>query len=170
MLRKYPFYLKATVILFGLILLVYALFNLKDVLVPLAFSLLLAILLNPIANRLHRWKIPRVWAIVIAVLVAIIIIAAIGYFLSSQIAGFTDQLPLLKKKLASLILQLQREASHRFGLNMQRQQEMLSEAETSIKPLVGQTLGTLAGSVFMMVLLPVYTFLFLYYKMLILNF
>ena len=157
-------------ILFGLILLAYALANLKDVLVPLAFSLLLAILLNPLASRLQVWKIPRVLAIVIALLAALIIIAAIGYFLSSQIAGFTDQLPLLKQKFTALLLQLQKEASERFGLNMQKQREMIVDAESNIRPLVGHTLGTLAGSVFMMVLLPVYTFLFMYYKVLILNF
>jgi hypothetical protein len=33
MIKKYPFYLKSTVILFGLILFVYAIFNLKDVLI-----------------------------------------------------------------------------------------------------------------------------------------
>jgi predicted PurR-regulated permease PerM len=50
MLKKYPFYFKSTVILFGLVLLVYALFALKDIFVPLVFALLLALLLNPLQN------------------------------------------------------------------------------------------------------------------------
>jgi predicted PurR-regulated permease PerM len=162
--------MKATVVLFGLTLLVYALLNLKGVLVPLAFSALLAILLNPLVNRLQQKKVPRVVAIVLALLLSLIVIAGIGYFLSSQIASFSDQLPLLKKKFADLLLQLQQEAKHRFGWNMQKQHEMINDAQTKIQPLVGQTLGTLAGSLFMMFLLPVYTFLFLYYKNLLVNF
>lgn len=170
MIKKYPFYMKATVVLAGLVLLAYILFQLKNVLVPLAFSWLLAILLNPVSNRLEQWKWPRVWAIVASLLVAFIVIAGLTYFLESQIARFTDQLPVLKKRMAELLAQLQQEASRRFGLNMQKQQEMLSDAQQKIKPLVGQTLGTLASTLFMVFLLPVYTFLFLYYKNLLLNF
>ena len=65
--RKYPFYLKSTVILFGLILLVYILFYLREVLVPLSFAMMLAILLNPLANKLQRWHIPKTWAILLSI-------------------------------------------------------------------------------------------------------
>jgi predicted PurR-regulated permease PerM len=170
MLKKYPFYLKSTVILFGLILFVYALSNLRGILVPPAFALMLAILLNPLTNRLQQWKIPKIWAIIISLLLAVIIIAGIAYFLSSQIAGFSDQLPELKKKFAELSARLQHELNHRFNINMQKQNQFINEAEAGMKPLIGSTLGTLAGSMAMIFLLPVYTFLFLFYKPLLLNF
>ena len=41
MLKKYPFYLKSTVILFGLVLFVYAFANLKDIFVPLRITSLM---------------------------------------------------------------------------------------------------------------------------------
>jgi len=100
MLKKYPFYIKCTVILFGLVLFVYAISTLRVVLVPLAFGLMLAILLNPVVSRLQKWKLPRVLSISLALLMAIIFLVAIGYFLSSQIARFSDQLPMLKKKIS----------------------------------------------------------------------
>jgi hypothetical protein len=50
-IKVYPFFIKATVILFGLILFCYTLHVLAPVLVPFAFAGLLAILLNPVANR-----------------------------------------------------------------------------------------------------------------------
>jgi predicted PurR-regulated permease PerM len=56
-------------------------------LVPLAFAAFLAILLNPLANRLQRYKIPRAAAIAIAMAVAILFVAAVFYFLSH--AGYT---------------------------------------------------------------------------------
>ena len=170
MFKKNPFYMKATIVLLGLTLLVYALFTLKDVLVPLAFSSLLAVLLNPLVNRLQQRRVPKIGAIVMSLLVALIVIGGLAYFLSSQIARFTDQLPLLKKKFAELLAQLQQQVDQRFGLNMEKQHEMISDAQEKMKPLVGQTLGTLAGTLFMMFLLPVYTYLFLYYKNLLLDF
>jgi predicted PurR-regulated permease PerM len=170
MIKKYPFYMKATAILLGLVLLVYILYNLKNVLVPLAFSWLLAMLLNPVATRLQQRKWPRVLAIVASLVVAFIVIAAVAWFLESQIARFTDQLPLLKQRFTKMLTQLQQEINHRMGINMQRQEQVINDAQEKMKPLVGQTLGTIAGTLFMIFLLPVYTFLFMYYKNLLLNF
>jgi predicted PurR-regulated permease PerM len=170
MLKKYPFYIKCTVILFGLVLLVYILVNMKEILVPVSFGLMLAILLNPFVNRLQQWKISKVLAISLSLLVAIILFGAVGYFLSMQIAGFSDQLPVLKKNFLELLHKFQHEVSQKFNLNLKKQDELISQAEAGMKPLVGQTLGTLAGSLELLLLIPLYSFLFLFYKKLILNF
>src|ERR1700733_16199723 len=103
MLKKYPFYLKSTVVLFGLVLLTYIIFNLRSILIPISFGLLLAILLNPVVNFLQKKKINHILAISIALLVAILLIAGIGYFLSIQVASFSDQLPIFKKKSLDLL-------------------------------------------------------------------
>jgi predicted PurR-regulated permease PerM len=170
MLKKYPFYIKCTAILLGLVLFVYSIATLRVVLVPLSFGLMLAILLNPVVNRLQKWKLPRVLAISIALLMSIVFLVAIGYFLSTQIARFSDQLPVLKKKFLELFQKLQHELSERFNLNTSKQNEMIKEAGAEIKPNVGETLGTVAGSLETLLLIPLYSFLFLYYKTLILNF
>jgi len=168
--KKYPFYLRSTVILFGLVLFSYALLNLKGILVPLAFALMLAILLNPLVNRLQKWKLRRTWAILLGLLLAIVVIGGIAYFLSTQIASFSDQLPMFKKKFFELTRQLQHEVDQRFGLDMRKQNDLINQAEKSMQPMVGQTLGTLLVSMEMIFLLPLYTFLFLYYKPLLVNF
>lgn len=170
MMKQYPFYLKCTVILLGLILFVYVLFNLREILVPLSFSVLIAILLNPMVNRFQQWKIPQVWAISLAMLIAFLFIAGIGYFLSMQIAGFTDQFPLMKKKVIELVNQLQADISRRFNIGTAKQQKAIDDALTGMKPWLGTTAGTVMSSLATIVLLPVYTFLFLYYKKLLLNF
>lgn len=92
--KQYPFYLKSTVILFGLILLTYALMNLRDILVPIAFAVIIAILLNPVVNRFKRSGLGHPLAIALAMLSALVVFSGILYFLSSQIAGFGDNLPL----------------------------------------------------------------------------
>ena len=98
MLKKYPFYLKATVILFGLVLFFFALSILKPVLIPVSFGLMLAILLNPFVNWLERKEVNRTVAIAIAILFSLLFLALVTYFISSQIASFSDQMPTFKKK------------------------------------------------------------------------
>src|ERR1700712_3165337 len=91
--KEYPFYLKSTVILFGLILLVYIFSVLGNILVPLAFAAFLAILLNPLVNKLLAWKVPKILAIIGSLLLAVLFIAALFYFLSTQIAQFSESFP-----------------------------------------------------------------------------
>lgn len=170
MQRKYPFYLKATVILFGITLLVYALINLREILTPICFALLLAILLNRLVLVFERLKISRIWSILFSLLIAYGFILGMGYFLSSQILGFGDDLPLLKKKFIDLFTQFRQWADMRLGINTQKQDQWMSEVETGLKPLIGQTLGTMVGVMGIFFLLPVYTFLILFYKDLILTF
>ena len=154
LLKKYPFYLRSTVILFGLILLTYALANLREILIPLSFALFLAMLLNPLNNRLLEWKVPKVLSIILSLLIAIILISGLWYFLATQIMHFTDQLPLLKKKSADLMTRLQGTLTEKLNLSLQKQNQYLDEAKAGIKPLIGQTLGTVAGTLSMIFLLP----------------
>ena len=168
MLQKYPFYIRATVILFGLILCSYALSNLRDILVPFSFALFLAILINPLVNRLMRWKVPRIPAIALALLVAIVVIGSVWYFLAVQMMHFTSQLPALEQRTADLVSRVQQNLAKR--IPMDRQNQYIAEAKEGIKPLIGQTLGSVVGTLTTAFLLPIYTFLLLYYKTLMLNF
>ena len=170
MLKTYPFYLKTTVVFFGLILFVYALFNLKSILIPLSFSILLAVLLNPLVNLLQRWHVQKVVAIMIAISIAIIIIVGVVYFITMELANFSDQMPLLKKKFTELFSTLQQFVNEHFNIPLSKQQQYISETQSGLKPLIGTALGTVMGTLAMIFLLPVYTFLFLFYKVLILNF
>jgi predicted PurR-regulated permease PerM len=168
--KRYPFYIKATVILFGLVLLSYILLNLRDILVPLAFALLLAILLNPLVIFLEKHRFPPVLAIALSILVTMIFIVGLTYFLYMEIKNFADDWPVFKDKFGLLFKKLQHYARTDFGINTKKQNEYINEAETNLKPVLATAMGTVFGGMAMVFLLPVYTFLFLFYKKLILNF
>jgi len=170
MIKKYPFYIKSTIVLLGLFLISNVLTGLRDIMVPLAFSVLLAILLNPLTNFLQKKKLPQVLAISIAMLIGFIIILAILYFVSSQISSFSTELPLLKKKFIELFNTSQQVLQNRFNIPINEQQQYIDHFKNSLKPLVGATIGTVFGSLAIVFLLPVYTFLILFYKKLLLNF
>ena len=170
LIKQYPFYLKATTILFGISLLVMMLYLLADLLVPLAFAILLAILLNPFYSKLNTFKIPKVLAIVLTLLTLIVFVAAVLYFLSSQIIQFGDTLPALKAKGGQILTEAELWVDNTFGLTVEKQMELLNDAANNNKALVGQTIGSLFGLFSVLFLLPVYIFLLLFYKELILNF
>ncbi len=168
--KQYPFYFKSTVILFGIILSAYALLNLRDILVPVAFAIVIAVLLNPLFNKLVKFKIPRVIAIFISLLIAILVFGEILYFLSSQIANFSDTLPVLNEKFKLVLKELQTWLQSNFGLTIEKQIQLINEAINSSKSLIGSTLNSALGTLGILFLLPVYIFMFLFYKPLIVNF
>ena len=169
-IKDQPFYIQSTAVLFGLVLLVYCLATLADILVPLAFAAFLAVLLNPLANRLERLRIPKVLAIAITLLIAIIVVLAVFYFLSTQVIQFGDSLPMLKKKLAELSGELKGWIQATFGVEVAKQDQMLKQALGNSQAMLGKTLGGLLGTVAIVILVPVYIFFMLLYKTLILNF
>jgi len=167
--KEHPFYIKVTVILFGLILFVFILKILSDVLVPLAMAALVAILLNPLNNKLQH-KLPRVLSILITMLIAVIVIGGILYFLSTQIYSFSKSIPLLQQKFAILLTDLQLWVQLHFGLSIMNQVQVLKSAINNSQRLLTSTLSTLLGTIGIIVLIPIYVFLLLFYKPLILDF
>jgi predicted PurR-regulated permease PerM len=168
--NKYPFYIRSTVTLFGIMLFVYMLFVLRGIMIPLAFALMIAILLNPIVNKLRQKKVPKIFAIIIALLFAILFAAGIMIFISSQMAKFSAEMPALQKKFSDLFRELQYWLQDNYSLSIDKQEQLLTEAGNNLKPLLAQTLGTAFGTLSVIVLLPVYIFFILFYKTLILNF
>lgn len=170
MQQKYPFFLRSTVTLFGIILFVYSLFVLRNIMIPIAFALMIAILLNPFVNFLNRKHLNRVVAISLALLVAMIFVAGVLYFISSQVVKFSNNMSALEQKFSVLFHNLQLWFQNNYSLPIYKQREYLAELGDNLKPLIGQTLGTVLGTLSVIFLLPVYIFLLLYYKTLILNF
>lgn len=168
--KQYPFYFKATVTLFGLILFVYTFFTMRSILSPLAFALIIAILLNPINNRLLKRKVPKIWAISITLLITLIVLTGVLYFLSTQMMRFGDSIPQFKQRLNDIILHSKTYLEGHLGVTPQKQTQLLNEGLQKGQTLLTQTVGSALGTLGLMLLIPVYVFLILFYKTLILNF
>lgn len=169
--KSHPFYLKATIILLGLVLFFYILDALTSVLVPFAFAALLSILLNPLANRLGR-KMPRALAIAFTLLAATIVVAGLIYFLSSQVAMFSESLPQIKQKISTLLTDAQSWIQSELGADIKKQVDGIKSGLSGggNTDMITSTLGGALGLLGALLLLPVYVFLLLYYKPLILDF
>lgn len=166
--KESPFYLKATLSLFGIALTGLLIYLGQDLIVPVAFSVILAILLLPITNRLEKMKMGRVPAILISIVIALVVISGIIYFLSVQIAGFADDLPAIKEHLAQHLHTLQQWITSTFKVSGKQQTAYMDTAAEKLKSSSGgfvqQTLLGLTDMLVLLVLIPIYTFLMMYYR------
>jgi predicted PurR-regulated permease PerM len=168
--KEYPFYVKATVVLIGLYYLVSILSLLNGILVPFAFAILFAVLLNPLYNWLLRFKIPRPLAVTLTVLSGIVFTTVIGYLLSSQVAQFSQSFPVLKIRFGQMTDSLELWISQQFGVSIQKQVLFAKNALDSSRAAIGSIIGTVFGTLSLLLIIPIYIFMLLLYKNLILNF
>ncbi len=152
----YPVYIKVPAVLVGLLAGIYILYTLGDILVPLAFAILISILLNPLYSRLET-KMPKVAAILLTLLIATLAIGGLFYFLSTQISVFLDSLPQIKQKFSALLAQLQIWSKNEFGIDLKNQLAALSSGSGS---MLTSTVAPVLTFISVVLLLPTYVFLF----------
>lgn len=166
----YPIYIKIPAILLGIFLFTYMLLILGDILVPLVFAAMMSILLNPLYVRLEKLM-PKIPAILVTLLVSAVVLAGLFYFLSSQITVFLDRLPQIKEKLSGLLIELQGWSKNNFGINIDKQVAAITAGlNGEDSDMLTNTVGPVLTFISVVLLIPTYIFLFLYYKPLILNF
>jgi predicted PurR-regulated permease PerM len=169
-----PFYLKFSQVLTGIIALVVILYVGQGIILPLAFAVFIAIVLNPVVNRLQRLGINRILSIVITLVITLALITLLTWFISYQIAGFVETLPALKKNTTVLYDEFTEWMHKTFHLNRETVTRYLNQLRSqgidSSSSYIGQTLVTITGAFGVLILMPVYVFLVLLYKPLILGF
>lgn len=171
---RLPFYMKSTTILLGLVLALGILYYGNNVFVPLAYATLFAVLLHPVSCRLEEFGMPKVLAITSTLLVALLIISAIVTFLTLQIGQLVQDIPRLKGRIFDYGNELQVFIKQNFGITYHKQIEWFrlatSKALQSGGLVINQALLVFSNATFLLVLVPIYTFLFLLYKQLFMEF
>src|SRR4029078_3437039 len=76
-----------------------ALYFAREILLPVALAILLSFLLTPIANRLKRWRSPRMLSVVLVVAMSFSVLGLLGWVVTDQLVDLSSQLPANKKNL-----------------------------------------------------------------------
>lgn len=116
-----PSYAKVACVLLSLVIIIYGLHTLQGVLIPLVFAILFAVLLFPLAQRLENWRIPRILAILLCLMLTLAVIVGILYVVSLQISSFAEVIPKLVERGNKYMDQLQTYADERFNIDKNRQ-------------------------------------------------
>lgn len=169
-----PFYVKLSQIVIGVIGLTYIMIVGQDIIVPLIFSLIIAILLNPVVNFLVRKRFNRIAAISLTVVFTTILILTLLYFIASQLSTFSEALPQLKLKFKAMFDDGINWMSQYFNISTSKVEGWIetqkNEGMNNSTAVIGQTVTTVSSILVLVFLLPVYIFLILFYKPLLLDF
>ncbi len=172
--RQWPYSVRLCFKLLLLVLCAFIITQCKPILVPLYFSVLLSILLLPLANLLERIRLPRSLAALLSVLSALLIIGTVIYLLSSQIITFLNDIPSIKKHLAEHFETMECWIEQRFNISTTQQKTIVDSATAGMHDssivYLKQTVFTVTEMFVFTIFTLVYSFLILFYRHTIKNF
>lgn len=90
-------------ILVAMVTAVAAFYVAKAIVLPIALAILLSFLLTPLVDRLERWRIPRIPAVLSVVLFAFAILGGVGWIVTNQLIDLSLQLPQHESRLIKKI-------------------------------------------------------------------
>ena len=173
-MNQLPLTVRRSIELLGLCLLI-ALFSVANtIIMPLLMAFFVSLMLLPMYRFLRKIKIPEVIAIILAILTATLIIIIIFGFVSLQIASLVNDFPQLEKNLNLHWNTLSAWINSNLNLSADQQIKVLQKQGTNLLNNAGSYLSgaalSLTGVFVFIGLLPIYIFLILFYKNLLLRF
>lgn len=140
----------------------------KDLFVPISFALLISFVLYPVCSWMERKGLSRITAISINVTILTILLTALLILLSSQFFDFLKEWPALQTKVKSSFSQLSETMANTYGISRDQQLGWLNQAgnqaASTAMGFLQRTITFSAFSLVMMILIPVYAVLILYYR------
>lgn len=163
-----PSYAKLVCILLSLVIIVYGLHELKGLLIPLVFAILFSVLLFPLVQRLEKWRVPRILAIILCLLLALGVLTALFWGVSIQISNFSEVMPKFAKKGSDYIDSIRTFADERLNIDRQRQvseiKKYLNQALSEGGTILTSTLLATTSILTNMFLVLLFAFFFLLYR------
>jgi predicted PurR-regulated permease PerM len=140
----------------------------RSLFIPLSFALLISFILYPICKWLEKKGFSKTMAILINLTLLTILLAAIIFLLFNQLNNFRTEWPLLQTKLLESYQQFSTYLASEWGVSQAQQNQWLSQfSENSSAHLFGllqQTVSASIVSIVLLLLIPIYSFLILYYR------
>lgn len=171
---KLPLTVRRAIELIGLYFLGTVIFIGRDVITPLVMAFFLSIILLPIYRKLRKHRIPEGLSIALSLLILIVILVLVVWFFSNQIGNLAADFPQIKANVKEHLNNLSAWVGNKFGISAERQTEMISNYNDKLlnygASLLGGAASSLTGIFIFVGLLPIYIFLMLFYKNLLLRF
>jgi putative permease len=169
-----PFRARLSQSLIAIVLILLLLREGETIFIPMSFAGLLTMLLITPCNYFEKKGVPRGIAALISLLVSIIVVVTVLYFISSQIISFKKDMPAVIAQFSDELDKIQVWIKHRFHMTSTGMKQLLNSAKvqtiSSTGSIVGSTVSSLSSTLLYAVLIPIYTFLLLLYRGLVVRF
>ena len=146
----------------------------REVITPLVMAFFLALMLLPVLRFLRRKKVPEGLAIFLAIIFLAVIIGLVIWFFSSQISRLIADFPQIKKNVQLHLNSLSAWINSKWGISTERQVQLINEQNdklfTFASGMLGGAASSVTGTLIFFGLLPIYIYLLLFYKNLLIRF
>lgn len=146
----------------------------SNIIAPLLMAFFISIVLLPIYRFFKRKKLPEVLSIFLALLGLIVLMVLLVWFFSSQITRLMGDFPQIRENVTVHLNSLSQWVNKKTSFSTERQLNLINEQSAKLLNYAGTVLSgaaTSLGSIFVFVgLLPIYIFLMLFYKNLLIRF
>jgi len=136
--------------------------------VPLSFALFVSFILQPFCTFLEKKGWGRVMAIVTGLLLITLLIAGLFFVMYLQFTGFTSEWTVLSAKLKQLLVDIKEFVTVSLGIPKEQVDEwfheMISTTANNTVSMIETTVISMMVNLVMLVLIPIYAFLILYYR------
>ena len=145
----------------------------KTLFIPLSFSMLISFILYPICKWMEQKGISKGIAIFMAIFGVMLFFGAVLYLLFTQVVAFSNEWQTFKEKLTETVSQLSVLIAERFDVSSEKQTSFIENAidnsGTQAISLLKITAYSISETVFYLLIIPVYSFLILYYRRMLTN-
>ena len=173
-MKELPLTVRRSIELIGICLLGALISIGNDIIMPVLMAFFLSIVLLPIYRFLRARKFPEVLSILLPILLGAVFIAAVIWFFSIQISILANDFPQIQKNINYHLNNLSDWINVKTDFSTQEQIKFLNEQSNKLLINAGNIIGGAAGSItsaFIFIgLVPIYIYLFLSYKNLLLRF
>nr|NQU91531.1 AI-2E family transporter [Bacteroidota bacterium] len=168
MQKMYPFVMRASYFMLFIILFFVIIIVAKSFIVPIAFGLLISSLMYPVCRLLCKVGLPKGLSIFITLLLMMVFVAAISIFFVGELSRLTADFPALKIKAIQNINEVSHYIEDTFGIQTSSQKNWLKDQVNDLfssgNQMMNDLLNATAGTVFKILLMPVFVFYLLFYR------
>lgn len=151
-------------VLFGGLILYFG----RSLFVPVSFAVLISFVLYPLCRWLELKGVARMGAIAVALFILFVLGSAIALLLATQMLAFVTEWPSIQIKFDEAVVNVSQTLVDVFGLSMERQKSLLTDishqSASNLIGMIGAALLRSASSLVLLILIPVYVVLILYYR------
>jgi putative permease len=170
-----PFYERLSLILIGMMALGFLIIQGKEVLDPLMFGFLFAILLLPVSAFFEKkLRLPRGASSFLSIILLVTFVSGVLYLVGSQISRLMDDWPMLQKQIAQSLNNVYDWIEGTFKYDVSKQKLLIHKTEVKLMSsgteVVGTTFGAVSSLLLFYVFIMIFTFFILFYRKLLYGF
>lgn len=142
---------------------IYALVLVRDIVLPIVFAAIFAVVLTPIAKRIER-KTGRILSIVFTLIGAFVVMGLFMWFVVAQLSSLVASLPNLENQYNNFVNGITDYLSREFNISTAEQGKLLKDGLTSLSSVATNLVASTGYLAYFFVQVPIYIFLFLLYR------